>query len=103
MTKTLSPQRCANEITVILNSIPGYKRFPVNVGEVARELTHQKFPDDPITLVKGDEEIRAVFTDEQWALMQERRRQANARRVISDPDRYYSLPPDSQAEESDDG
>ena len=54
MTKTLSPQRCANEITVILNSIPGYKRFPVNVGEVARELTHQKFPDDPITLVKGD-------------------------------------------------
>jgi len=49
------------------------------------------------------EEIRAVFTDEQWALMQERRRQANARRVKSDPDRYYNLPPDSQAEESDDG
>ena len=49
------------------------------------------------------EEIRAVFTDEQWAMMQERRRQANARRVQSDPDRYYSLPPDSQAEEADDG
>ena len=49
------------------------------------------------------EEVRAVFTDEQWALMQERRRQANARRLQSDPDRYYSLPPDSEAEKSDDG
>lgn len=49
------------------------------------------------------EEIRAVFTDEQWALLQERRRQANARRVESDPDRYYSLPPENQAEPSDDG
>lgn len=49
------------------------------------------------------EEIRAVFTDEQWTMMQERRRQANARRVKSDPARYYTLPPDSQAEESDDG
>lgn len=49
------------------------------------------------------EEIRAVFTDEQWAMMQERRRQANTRRVQSDPDRYYSLPPESQPEEADDG
>lgn len=49
------------------------------------------------------EEIRAVFTDEQWAMMQERRRQANARRLQSDPDRYYSLPPESQGEEADDG
>ena len=49
------------------------------------------------------EEVRAVFTDEQWALMQERRRQANARRLQSDPDRYYSLPQDGEAEASDDG
>jgi hypothetical protein len=48
-------------------------------------------------------EVRAVFTDEQWALMQERRRQAKARSGKGQPGQYYSLPPDSQAEESDDG
>jgi hypothetical protein len=49
------------------------------------------------------EEIRAVFTDEQWAMMQERRRQANARRQQSDPDRYYSLPPETPAVPEKDG
>ena len=49
------------------------------------------------------EEVRAVFTDEQWAQMQERRRQAKARSGKGQPGRYYSLPQDGQAEESDDG
>lgn len=53
MIATMSPQRCANEITVVLNSIPGYERFPVNVEEVSKEISRQKYPDDPITLVKG--------------------------------------------------
>ena len=49
------------------------------------------------------EEVRAVFTDEQWALMQERRRQAKARRGKDQPGQYYSLPQEGQAEDPDDG
>ena len=49
------------------------------------------------------EEVRAVFTDEQWAMMQERRRQAKARSGKGQPGQYYSLPQDGQAEEVDDG
>ena len=53
MTKP-SPQRCANDISVILRTVLGDDRFPVNVKEVAREITSQKFPDDPITMIRGD-------------------------------------------------
>ena len=49
------------------------------------------------------EEIRAVFTDEQWALMQERRRQAKSQKGKGKQGRYYSLPPGSHTEESDGG
>ena len=49
------------------------------------------------------EEVRAVFTDEQWALMQERRRQAKSQKGKGKPGRYYTLPPGSQTEESDGG
>lgn len=49
------------------------------------------------------EEVRAVFTDEQWALMQERRRQAKARSGKGQPGQYYSLPQDGQADKPDDG
>jgi len=49
------------------------------------------------------EEIRAVFTDEQWALMQERRRQAKSQKGKGKPGRYYTPPPGSQTEESDGG
>ena len=49
------------------------------------------------------EEIRAVFTDEQWALLQERRRQAKSQKGKSKPGRYYTPPPGSQTEESDGG
>ena len=47
------------------------------------------------------EEIRAVFTDEQWALMQERRRQAKSQKGKGKPGRYYTPRPGSQTEESD--
>lgn len=49
------------------------------------------------------EELRAVFTDEQWALMQERRRQAKSQKGKGKPGRYYTPPPGSQTEESDGG
>ena len=49
------------------------------------------------------EEVRAVFTDEQWALMQERRRQVKSQKGKGKPGRYYTLPPGSQTEESDGG
>lgn len=54
MTKRLSPQRWANDLTQLLNTVLGADRFPVDVPDVAREFSHQRFPHDPITLVKGD-------------------------------------------------
>ena len=54
MTKPLSPQRWANDITVVLKTVLGADRFPVDVKEVAREISKHKFPDDPITMICGD-------------------------------------------------
>ncbi len=54
MTKPLSPQRWANDITVVLKTVFGADRFPVDVKEVAREISKQKFPDDPITMFRSD-------------------------------------------------
>ena len=55
MTLPWSPLRWANSITKMLNAVYGTapERFPVNVTLVAKEYSHQRFPDDPITLVKG--------------------------------------------------
>lgn len=54
MTKPLLPQRWANDITVILKTVFGAERFPVNVKEVATEFSRHQFPDDPITVIRGD-------------------------------------------------
>lgn len=54
MTKTLSPQRWANDISVVLKTALGTDRFPIDVKEVAREISKHKFPDDPITMIRGD-------------------------------------------------
>ena len=56
MSGSFSPERWANTLTVLLNSAygDGPDRFPVNVEKLAKEYSHQRFPDDPITLVKGD-------------------------------------------------
>lgn len=50
-----SPQRWANSITRLLNTVYGSspERFPVNVPQLVREYSSQKYPDDPITLVKS--------------------------------------------------
>lgn len=53
MTKTLSPHRWANDISVIIRTALGAERFPVDVKEVAREISKHKFPDDPITMIRG--------------------------------------------------
>lgn len=54
MTKPPSPERWAIDISRVLNAVFGADRFPVDVAAVAREFSVQRYPDDPITLVKGD-------------------------------------------------
>ncbi|MGP9790964.1 ImmA/IrrE family metallo-endopeptidase [Roseinatronobacter sp. NSM] len=53
MTKPKSPQRWAYDLTIILNTLGGDDRFPVNVRELAQDFSRQRFPDDPISLVQG--------------------------------------------------
>lgn len=50
----IPPERCANELTVVLKAAFGAERFPVDVAFVAKEYSAQRFPADPITLIKGD-------------------------------------------------
>lgn len=54
MNRSPSPERWAIDISLILNTVLGADRFPVDVPMVAREFSAQRYPDDPITLVKGD-------------------------------------------------
>jgi hypothetical protein len=54
MTRTPSPERWAFEITHLLNAVFGADRFPIDIPAVAREYTAQRFPDDPIISVQGD-------------------------------------------------
>jgi len=54
MTERHGPLRWANTITTILNAGFGADRFPVNVPQVARDYSHQRYPDDPIAVVKGN-------------------------------------------------
>ena len=53
MTENFTPARWAIDISKILNAIPDFVRFPVNVADVAKEISRIKFPDDPVTLIKG--------------------------------------------------
>jgi hypothetical protein len=55
MSEGWSPNRWANSITTMLNAVYGGTpdRFPVNVPQLAREYSAHRYPDDPITLVKG--------------------------------------------------
>lgn len=54
MTKKVSPQRQANEISMMLNMVFGQDRFPVRIKELAIEYSRKRFPDDPLTDVLGD-------------------------------------------------
>ncbi len=55
MTSAFSPERWAFEITHVLNAVFGADHFPIDVPAVAKEYTSQKFPDDPIVRVVGDD------------------------------------------------
>jgi hypothetical protein len=54
ITANWSPTRWANDLSLLLNTVLGADRFPVNVSDVAREYSLQRYPDDPIAIVKGD-------------------------------------------------
>jgi IrrE N-terminal-like domain len=54
MTATFSPERWAFEITHVLNAVLGAEHFPIDISAVAREYSAQKFPEDSITRVVGD-------------------------------------------------
>jgi hypothetical protein len=51
---TPSPQRWANDLSLLLNTVLGKDRFPVNVPELAQEYSAQRYPDDPISLVRSE-------------------------------------------------
>jgi hypothetical protein len=55
MTGTFTPERWAFEITHLLNTVLGADRFPIDIPMVAKEYTAQRFPDDPIITVAGDD------------------------------------------------
>jgi hypothetical protein len=55
MTSTFSPERWAFEITHVLNTALGPEHFPIDVPLVAKEYSAQKFPDDPVVRIVGDD------------------------------------------------
>lgn len=55
MTENFSPARWANTITTVLNAAYGSAdRFPVRVKDVAKNFSLQRYPDDPIAMIAGD-------------------------------------------------
>lgn len=51
---SMSAQKWAFHMTRILNAaFSGQERFPVDVKSLAKEYSHQRYPNDPITLIKG--------------------------------------------------
>ena len=49
-----SPTRWAIDLSVLLNTIMGSDRFPVDVSGLALEYSKQRYPDDPVSLIRGD-------------------------------------------------
>ena len=54
MTAAPSPVRWAIDLSLLLNTVLGKDRFPVDVPELAREYSAKRYPDDPISLVRGE-------------------------------------------------
>lgn len=54
MSTPVTPERWAYDITHVLNTAFGTDRFPIDIAMVAREFSNQRFPNDPIVAVKGD-------------------------------------------------
>lgn len=49
-----SPERWAIDISVLLNTVFGNDRFPVDVPMIAKEYSAQRYPSDPVSLVVGE-------------------------------------------------
>lgn len=54
MSVTFGPERWAIEISKLLNLVLGLDHFPIDVARVAQEYSMQRFPDEPIALVRGE-------------------------------------------------
>lgn len=54
MTKPRSPTRWATDISSVLNKVFGPNHFPVSVSDVALDLSKHWFPDDPLSLIQGE-------------------------------------------------
>lgn len=55
MSEPRQPIAEANGISGLLNIVLGADRFPVGVDEVALEVSRQRFPDEPIDRIEGDD------------------------------------------------
>ena len=55
MSSSFSPERWAFDITHVLNAVLGAEHFPIDVPGIAKEFSAQKFPDDPIVRVLGED------------------------------------------------
>jgi hypothetical protein len=55
VTKPRSPTRWATDISAVLNAVRGINHFPISVTEVALELSKNWFPDDPLSLIQGED------------------------------------------------
>lgn len=55
MTPSPTPERWAFDLTHLLNARFGADRFPVDIPTVALEYTAQRYPDDPIISVQGED------------------------------------------------
>jgi hypothetical protein len=55
MTTPPTPERWAFDLTRVLNTVYGADRFPVDVAALAVEYSRQRFPNDPIVAVEGDD------------------------------------------------
>ena len=54
MSVNFGPERWAIEISKVLNLVLGLEHFPIDIAQVAREYSLQRFPDEPIALVRGE-------------------------------------------------
>ena len=52
-TGSATPEQWAIRISHILNAALGVEHFPIDIAQVAQELSRTLYPDDPISLIKG--------------------------------------------------
>lgn len=55
MNKEPSAVRWAIDLSLLLNTVMGVDRFPVDIPQLALEYSRMRFPDDPVTRVVGDD------------------------------------------------